>query len=122
MTPRIYIVEDEIINALALKMELQQKGFEVCGMATHSAAAVAGVLQNRPDLLLIDINLGAGPNGIETARLIREQLPLPIIFMTGYGDREILQRAAALGPLACLTKPIDVSLLLEFLQGLTPEI
>jgi CheY-like chemotaxis protein len=120
MPLRIYIVEDEMINALCLRNELQQNGFEVCGMAAHSAAAVVGMTENRPDLVLMDINLGIGPNGIETARLIQEQLDVSIIFMTGYRDREIRRQAEALIPLACLDKPLDIPLLLELLAGLTP--
>jgi CheY-like chemotaxis protein len=121
MSLRIYIVEDEVINALALKMELQRHGYQVCGTATHSAAAVAGVTQARPDLLLMDINLGSGPNGIETARLIVEKFPLPIIFLTGYGDPEIRRQAEALGPVACLDKPLDFPRLLELLQVLAGQ-
>ena len=113
---RIFIVEDEMINALSLKKELVREGYQVCGMAAHSAAAMARVRETRPDLLIMDINLGTGPNGIETARLIREELPLPIIFMTGYGDWIIRQRAEPLAPLACLDKPLDVPLLLELLE------
>jgi CheY-like chemotaxis protein len=120
MSLRIYIAEDEVINAMALKMALQQEGCQVCGTAAHGAAAIAGVMETRPDLLLMDINLGAGPNGIEAARLIQEQRPLPIIFMTGYADREILQQAQALSPVACLDKPIDTARLLELLRRLDP--
>ena len=118
MSRRIYIVEDEMINALSLKKDLLREGFEVCGMAAHSAAALAGVTESRPDLVLMDINLGVGPNGIETARLILERLSLPIIFMTGYGDREIRSQTEPLAR-ACLDKPLDISLLLELLRELT---
>jgi CheY-like chemotaxis protein len=85
-------------------------------MAAHSAAAVAGIAANQPDLVLMDINLGAGPNGIETACLIRERLSIPLIFMTGHSDREIRKQVEALAPLACLDKPLDIPLLLELLE------
>ena len=116
MSLRIFIVEDEMINALSLKKELLREGYQVCGMAAHSAAAFSGICDTCPDVVLMDINLGTGPNGIETAHLIREQAPLPIIFMTGYGDRKILSQAEMLVPLACLDKPLDVTLLLEHLD------
>jgi AmiR/NasT family two-component response regulator len=116
MPLRIFIVEDEMINALSLKKELQRAGFQVCGMAVNSATAVAGVTESWPDLVLLDINLGAAPNGIETSRLIRKRHAVPIIFMTGYGDREIRRQAEALAPLAILDKPLDIPLLLELLE------
>ena len=120
MPLRIFIVEDEMINALSLKKELQRAGFQVCGMAANSAAALAGVAEKRPDLVLMDINLGTGPNGIETTRLMLERQPLPVIFMTGYGDREIRRHAEALAPLTILDKPLEISLLLELLEKFFP--
>lgn len=121
MPLRIYIVEDEMINALSLKKALQREGFQVCGMAANSAAAVAGVAESRPDVILMDINLGSGPNGIVTTSLIRERQAVPIIFMTGYGDREIRIQVEMLAPVAILDKPLEVSLLLELLEGMDPR-
>src|SRR5262245_20434342 len=70
---RILIVEDEILTADYTKYLLLELGYEVCGHATNAAAAVRMADNYRPDLVLMDITLGRGEDGISAARRIGEQ-------------------------------------------------
>src|ERR1051325_206386 len=71
---RILIVEDEVLTADYTKYLLLELGYEVCGHATNAAAAVRMADTYRPDLVLMDITLGRGEDGISAARRIGEQL------------------------------------------------
>lgn len=105
---RTLIVEDERIVALDLQHGLEDLGFEVVGCAARSAEAVDLAMQHRPDLILMDINLGAGRDGIDAATEIGRHLDTPIIFLTAYAEPAILQRAARTAPYGYLVKPVEM--------------
>src|ERR671938_423998 len=79
---RILIVEDEILTADYTKYLLIELGYEVCGHATNAVAAVRMADNYRPDLILMDITLGRGEDGISAARRIGEQLGIRSLFVT----------------------------------------
>jgi CheY-like chemotaxis protein len=103
---RILIVEDEAILAMSLQDRLLDLGYEVLASADSGALAVQLVEQLQPDLVLMDIKLKDGIDGLEAARLIRSKYNLPIIFMTAYSDEQTLQRATATSPQGYLIKPV----------------
>jgi CheY-like chemotaxis protein len=105
---RILIVEDEVIIAMGIQMELEMAGYEVCQIVATGEQAVACVASHHPDLVLMDNRLAGKMDGIEAARIILARHPLPIIFMTGYTAQEIMERAQELNPLGILTKPVRV--------------
>ena len=76
---RILIVEDDMIIAANLSMQLTQLGYEVTGIETRGEEAVAHVKVNAPDIILMDIQLKGTLTGIETAVLIQKHLPIPIL-------------------------------------------
>ena len=102
---RILIVEDEILTADYTKYLLLEMGYEVCGHATNAAAAVRMADTYRPDLVLMDITLGRGEDGISAARRIGEQLGIRSLFVTAYGDRVTLDRVQTVNPLGVVLKP-----------------
>jgi DNA-binding NarL/FixJ family response regulator len=104
---RILIVEDEILTADYTKYLLLELGYEVCGHATNAAAAVRMADTYRPDLILMDITLGRGEDGISAARRIGEQLGIRSLFVTAYGDRVTLDRVQTVNPLGVVLKPFD---------------
>jgi DNA-binding NarL/FixJ family response regulator len=104
---RILIVEDEILTADYTKYLLLEMGYEVCGHATNAAAAVRMADTYRPDLVLMDITLGRGEDGISAARRIGEQLGIRSLFVTAYGDRVTLDRVQTVNPLGVVLKPFD---------------
>lgn len=106
---RILIVEDEAVNALALRIMLTGAGFEITGTVAKGEKAVEEAIQKVPDLILMDIRLAGQIDGIEAVRRIKEVIDIPVIFMTGYAEPAIESRAKELNPLGFLTKPISYS-------------
>jgi PAS domain S-box-containing protein len=105
---KILIVEDERLAAEDLSMRLSRIGYQIVGIASTSEDAVAAALKHQPNAILMDIQLRGKIDGIETARLIHESLPVPVIFTTAYGDDEHVKRAMEeADPYGFLHKPID---------------
>jgi PAS domain S-box-containing protein len=105
--PRILVVEDDPFVAADIARCLRHEGHTVCGPVANSAEALKCARRDRPDLVLMDIDLEGRRDGIETARLIREKTGTPVIFLTGITDREVFQRAKACKPLGYLIKPFQ---------------
>nr|WP_316641826.1 EAL domain-containing protein [uncultured Roseateles sp.] len=105
---RVQIVEDERIVALDLRSGLEQLGFDVVGIASNEPDALRMAESTLPDLVLMDIHLDDGSDGISAARLIRERLAVPVVFLTAYGEPETLTRAAKAAPYGYLLKPFEL--------------
>jgi CheY-like chemotaxis protein len=80
----ILVVEDDPLLGMLLVDVLVGMGHEVCGLETNAADAVRGAASWQPDLLLVDMRLGAG-SGIDAVTAIRSTRPIPYLYMTG-GD------------------------------------
>jgi len=106
---RILLVEDEVISAMQMKAELQREGFTVLKFVTTGEEAVDYASREKPGLLLMDINLAGKMDGIDAATRIREQYPVSVIFVTGYEDGELRNRAQTLSPLRYLVKPVRIA-------------
>lgn len=102
---RIMIVEDEFLIALTAETELEAAGFTVVGKAATHDKALDLARSTGPDLVLMDVRLGPGPDGIEAALYLRRELNIPSIIATGSMDEENRRRAAPAAPLAWLPKP-----------------
>ena len=104
---RILIVEDEIITAMSLQHLLELWGYVTCGQASSGREAVEKADVEKPDILLIDVSLSGNINGIQAAREIRSRLSIPIIFITGYSDRETMKEIQDIEPAGWFVKPVD---------------
>lgn len=105
--PRVLIVEDDAMIAWDMSLSLEASGFQVCGIVSNGAAALERASDAVPDVVLMDVNLKEGMDGIETARAIRERrAETPIIFVTGFGDPETSARIRAVNPNGYLLKPV----------------
>lgn len=105
---RVAIVEDEMMVAWALESMVEDMGYEVAGVFANASAALAGLLAAPVALVLMDINLGGGIDGIETARRIRLAYDVPVIFISAYADRATQVRIAEAVPGArFLCKPVQ---------------
>lgn len=102
---RVLIVEDEAITALDLSTELAGLGYAVCGVVDTSEAAIGAVERERPALVLMDVRLADGGDGIETARRICSRHDTAIVFLTAHSDEATLARALAVSPFGYLIKP-----------------
>ena len=101
---RILVAEDETIIRLDLKEMLERAGFDVCAEARDGEEAVALARSEPPDLAIMDVKM---PNldGIEAARRILEERPIPIVMLTAYGQEELVARAVEAGVFGYLVKP-----------------
>ncbi|MEN6611516.1 MAG: PAS domain S-box protein [Methanoregulaceae archaeon] len=105
---KILIVDDESIFTEDLNMTLLSLGYDVCGTASNGKRAIELVSASCPDLILMGINLGPGMEGLDTAKKILSDISLPIIFLTGYLELPLFERAKATMPYGCITKPYDI--------------
>ena len=102
---KILIVEDESIVALDIKRILTNLQYEVTNMASDYFSAIQSIQENRPDIILMDINLGKGKDGIQTVEDIQINHNIPVIYITAYGDENTINRAVATNPMGYLLKP-----------------
>ncbi len=106
---RILIVEDEFIIAQNLTQILVELGYVVSGHAFDAAEALEILQKGQTDLALLDINLGAGMDGIALAAEIRRDFALPFIFLTSHSDKQTIDRAKEVHPAGFLVKPFNRS-------------
>ena len=101
---RILIAEDETIIRLDLRELLERAGFEVCAEARDGEEAVELARSAEPDLAVLDVKMPR-LDGIEAARRILEERPIPIVMVTAYGEEELVSRAVEAGVYGYLVKP-----------------
>ncbi|PWN06930.1 response regulator [Rhodohalobacter mucosus] len=104
---KVLIVEDDLIIALSAEKMIQRLGLEVLKVVDTGEKAVETALNNKPDIILMDIRLAGEMDGVEAAFRIREELSKPrIIFVTGNADPGYRTKAEGTGYEAYLVKPI----------------
>jgi two-component system, response regulator PdtaR len=101
---RIMIAEDETIIRLDLRDLLERSGFDVCAEARDGEEAVALARSEQPDLAIMDVKMPK-LDGIEAARRILDERPIPIVMLTAYGQQELVSRAVEAGVFGYLVKP-----------------
>lgn len=104
---RIMIVEDERIVAKDLQFRLQGLGYQVAAMASEGHDAIDKAGSTRPNLVLMDIRLENGMDGIQAAEQIRNELDIPVVFLTAYADQATLARAKITEPFGYILKPFE---------------
>ncbi len=104
---KVLIVEDELVIATVLKLQLQHAGYEVANVTT-AELAITKTQEFNPDFIVMDIHLKNGGNGIDTARVIRQlQINTPIIFTTGNSYESTKQKLEDITNYHLLIKPVD---------------
>ena len=104
---RILVVEDDMIIAAHICLQLTNLGYEITGIETRGEEAVVHAKVNTPDIILMDINLRGTLDGIETAKLIQQKINIPIIYLTANTDETSFQRAKETRPYAFIPKPLN---------------
>ena len=104
---RILIVEDEAITVSALKRELTSLGYELAGSAGTTENALKAVELLKPDLVLMDITLAGGVNGVVAAVAIRGNFHVPVVFLTAHADDRTMKRAIGAGAFGYVLKPFS---------------
>lgn len=104
---RILVVDDESIIAMDIERNLQNLGYKVAAKVVSGEQAISRVEDGNIDLVLMDIMLGVGMDGIEAAEQIRSKFKVPVVFLTALANDEILVRAKITGPHGYIVKPFD---------------
>jgi PAS domain S-box-containing protein len=108
---KILVVEDELIIAKGIEKRLKALGYSVTDTVASGDEAVKLALEILPDLVLMDINLQGGMDGVTAAEQIRSQADIPVIFLTAYADSDTLARAKVSEPFGYIVKPFqDITL------------
>lgn len=102
---KILVVEDQVIISAKIAKMLTEIGYEVSGIFMKGEQAIIAVQQNKPDLIIMDIQLKGKLDGIDTAQIIQATHNIPIIFLTANSDRHHFNRAKETKPYAFLSKP-----------------
>jgi DNA-binding LytR/AlgR family response regulator len=102
---KILIVEDEMIIAANISLQLTTLGYYVIGILPRAEEVVPKIRETLPDILLLDINLKGKMDGIELASLIQTEFKIPIIYLTANADEAHFQRAKTTNPYAFISKP-----------------
>ncbi len=103
----IVIVEDEGIVALDIKRHLENYGYSVPSMHASGEAAVAAIIKQAPDLVLMDISLQGEMDGLQAAAILREEVQVPVILLTAYADEQTIERAKIAAPFGYIIKPFE---------------
>lgn len=103
---RLLIVEDDAVIAADLSTLLNDLGYQVCASCPDARTAMTAIPVHRPDLVLLDIHLGQGKDGIHVAERINGDR-IPFIFVTGHTDKGTLERVKAVRPAGFIIKPFD---------------
>ena len=101
----VLIIEDEPVIALDIRLLVSRCGHKVVGVAASEAEAIRIAHETKPGLILADVNLGRGGDGITAVRRILESVDIPVIFVTAYPER--LLTAEGVEPAFIINKPFD---------------
>lgn len=96
-----------MLIALATSSILAELGYAVTGLAPSAEAAYSAAAEHRPDLVLMDITLRGGVDGIEAARALKDRFDVPILFVTAHADGPTMDRAKTIDPIGYLIKPFS---------------
>lgn len=106
MAIRIVLAEDEAIIRLDLRESLQEEGYEVVGDVGRGDQAVEMVDSLKPDVAIFDIKM-PGMSGLEAAKIVSDKKICPVVMLTAFSQREIIEQARDAGALAYLVKPFQ---------------
>ena len=121
MGARILIVEDEQIIAADLEAKLLGMGHRVVGSAASGEEAILLAERMRPELVLMDIRIQGGMDGVEAARRIQALTGVPVIFITAYGEMFLSNPGLMVPPAICLSKPFSLYQLRAALDAVLPN-
>ncbi|AFY68834.1 multi-sensor signal transduction histidine kinase [Thalassoporum mexicanum PCC 7367] len=113
---RILIVEDQGAIALNICDRLREIGYQVVAIVSSGEKAIAAVQEMSIDLVLMDIEMANGLDGIHAAKRIREIAELPVVFLTAHSDRHTIEKAKHTGAYGYVTKPFQAHELLSTIE------
>lgn len=113
---RILVVEDDPIIAMDIVDQLSALDYEVIGQAYDTSEALELLDKKRPDLVMLDIDLGGDQDGVDIAHFINQRHGIPFIFLTSFADRTTIARVKETQPSGYIVKPFDQKDLLSQIE------
>ncbi len=114
----ILIVEDEVLSAMSLQQDLKRSGYTNSSYVTTGEDALAQLQNDTAGLVIMDISLGGGMSGVETAEVIAADNKIPVILASGYSYADYKDRVEAIENVIFLKKPIRKMELLKILESI----
>ena len=114
----VLIIEDEMIHGMLLKSSIENSGYRVLDVISRGEDAVNAAIDHRPDLIISDILLKGGINGVDAIEQILNHIDIPSIFLTALSDTGIMKQANETSPSAIINKPYDMKMLIETVNSL----
>lgn len=112
---RILVVDDDRLVLATLAKGLRQWDYEVAE-ASSGESALKAALETRPDLVLLDVNMPR-VSGLDVAKSLRAKSSIPFMFLTAYGDTDIVKQATEYGAMGYLVKPVDISQIVPAIEA-----
>lgn len=103
----IMVVEDEAVICLRLQQTLTTMGYNVAGLAYSGEEALEKIRSLKPDLVLMDIMIPGRLDGIAVAEIIKSELDIPVVFLTAYSNKDIIERSKQAEPYGYIVKPFQ---------------
>ena len=103
----IMVVEDEAVICLRLKHTLTKMGYNVAGLAYSGEEALEKIRRLKPDLVLMDIMIPGTLDGIAVAEIVKSELDIPVVFLSAYSKKDIIERSKQAEPYGYIVKPFQ---------------
>jgi len=118
---RILLVEDDYIISMLLEKQIRRMGYEVAGKVESGEKAIEYTREEKPDLILMDIELKGEIDGIETVKQIREFSTVPVVYLTGNANEKTRKQAEETNPDGFLIKPVDMEILKQKIREIVDK-
>ncbi len=118
---RILLVEDDFIISMLLEKQIRRMGYEVASKVESGEKAIEKTREEKPDLILMDIELKGDIDGIETVRKIRTFSDVPVIYLTGNASEKTRKIAESTNPDGFLIKPVDMDVLKQHIRQIVEK-
>lgn len=117
-TINILLIEDEVITAMSLIMDLKKYGYKNSKFVLTASKAAASAQEQMPDILIADVSLSGGESGIDAAAKIAGKRGIPIIVTSGYEIDDLAHKMSVLNNSHFLRKPVNISKLVKLIDSL----
>lgn len=111
MATKILIVEDDKASAKLLEIGMRRMGYEICGMAASGKEAIELSVSSQPDIVIMDINLPGEYDGIKAAEIIKQEVDVPVLFLSANIEDNTVKRALEIDPIGYISKPYTMETL-----------
>ena len=107
LVPKILILESQMIIAADVSVQFAKLGYDVIGINTRSEDALKTIQNNRPDIVLMNIEMQGKTDRLKTARIIVETFQIPVVFLSTISNQEVFKEIIDTQPYAFIIKPFD---------------